>query len=183
MLAVKKLVFIGLSLFALTSLTTLNTAHAGLFDDKEARKKILEIETKQQSDHNAAMAAIAEESNERPKASQKYGADRILCQLSKVKSGVSSKLRTVHMVMMAMKMTGARKKTPCQSAMGDPKNAGKAIFHAPPAGRAAIKAPQLQGRAPADSSAPPGSIQPEPNSEVLEFRVGFLPRFHGLVLG
>ncbi len=60
MLAVKKLVFVGLSLFALTSLTTLNTAHAGLFDDKEARKKILEIETKQQSDHNAAMAAIAD---------------------------------------------------------------------------------------------------------------------------
>ena len=60
MLAVKKLVFVGLSLFALTSLTTLNTAHAGLFDDKEARKKILEIETKQQSDHNAAMTAIAD---------------------------------------------------------------------------------------------------------------------------
>ena len=57
MLAVKKLVFVGLSLFALTSFST---AHAGLFDDKEARKKIMEIEAKQQSDHNAAMAAITD---------------------------------------------------------------------------------------------------------------------------
>lgn len=58
MLAMKKLVFVGLTLFALT--TFFNTAHAGLFDDKEARKKILEIETKQQTDHNTAMAAIAD---------------------------------------------------------------------------------------------------------------------------
>ena len=55
-LALKKLAFIVLSLFAMTSF---NTAHAALFDDKEARKKILEVETKQQSDHAAAMAAIA----------------------------------------------------------------------------------------------------------------------------
>ena len=60
MLAIKKIAFVGLSLFALTSLTTFNMAHAGLFDDKEARKKIMEIETKQQSDHNTAMAAIAD---------------------------------------------------------------------------------------------------------------------------
>ena len=53
MLAIKKLVFVALSLFALTS-------HAALFDDKEARKKIVEVEAKQQSDHNAAMAAIAD---------------------------------------------------------------------------------------------------------------------------
>ena len=57
MLAIKKIAFVGLSLFAFTSF---NTAHAGLFDDKEARKKIMEIETKQQSDHNTAMAAIAD---------------------------------------------------------------------------------------------------------------------------
>ena len=55
-LKLKKLAFVGLSLFALTSL---NTTHAALFDDKEARKKILEVETKQQSDHAAMMAAIA----------------------------------------------------------------------------------------------------------------------------
>ena len=60
MLAIKKIAFVGLSLFALTSLTTFNMAHAGLFDDKDARKKIMEIETKQQSDHNTAMAAIAD---------------------------------------------------------------------------------------------------------------------------
>ena len=53
MLAIKRLVFVALSLFALTS-------HAALFDDKEARKKIVEVEAKQQSDHNAAMAAIAD---------------------------------------------------------------------------------------------------------------------------
>jgi tol-pal system protein YbgF len=53
MVAIKKLAFVGLSLFALTS-------HAALFDDKEARKKILEVETKQQANHDAAMAAIAE---------------------------------------------------------------------------------------------------------------------------
>ena len=48
----------ALSLFALASF--FNTAHAALFDDKEARKKIVEVEAKQQSDHNAAMAAIAD---------------------------------------------------------------------------------------------------------------------------
>jgi tol-pal system protein YbgF len=53
MISIKKLVFVGLSLFALTS-------QAALFDDKEARKKILEVETKQQSDHSAAMSAIAD---------------------------------------------------------------------------------------------------------------------------
>jgi tol-pal system protein YbgF len=58
MLAIKKIVLIGLSLFALTSF--FNTAHAALFDDKEARKKIVEVEAKQQSDHNAAMSAIAD---------------------------------------------------------------------------------------------------------------------------
>jgi tol-pal system protein YbgF len=58
MLAIKKTVLLGLSLFALTCF--FNTAHAALFDDKEARKKIVEVETKQQSDHNAAMAAIAD---------------------------------------------------------------------------------------------------------------------------
>lgn len=58
MLAIKKIVLLGLSLFALTSV--FNTAHAALFDDKEARKKIVELEAKQQSDHSAAMAAIAD---------------------------------------------------------------------------------------------------------------------------
>lgn len=53
MISIKKLVFVGLNLFALTS-------HAALFDDKEARKKILEVESKQQSDHSAAMLAIAD---------------------------------------------------------------------------------------------------------------------------
>ena len=57
MLAIKKIAFVGLSLVALTSYST---AHAGLFDDTEARKKITEIETKEQSDHNNAMAAIAD---------------------------------------------------------------------------------------------------------------------------
>ena len=58
MLAIKKLVLVGLSFFALASI--FNTAHAALFDDKEARKKIVEVEAKQQSDHNTAMAAIAD---------------------------------------------------------------------------------------------------------------------------
>jgi tol-pal system protein YbgF len=58
MLAMKKIVLLGLSLFALSS--AFNTAHAALFDDKEARKKILEVEAKEQSDHNAAMSAIAD---------------------------------------------------------------------------------------------------------------------------
>jgi tol-pal system protein YbgF len=57
MVSIKKIVVVGLSLFALTSFTT---AHAALFDDKEARKKIVEVEAKQQADHNAAMAAIAD---------------------------------------------------------------------------------------------------------------------------
>lgn len=57
MLAVRKLALVGFSLFALTSF---NTGHAALFDDKEARKKILELEAKQQSNHDASMAAIAD---------------------------------------------------------------------------------------------------------------------------
>ena len=57
MLAMKKIVLFSLSLVALASF---NTAHAALFDDKEARKKIVEVEAKQQSDHNSAMAAIAD---------------------------------------------------------------------------------------------------------------------------
>lgn len=56
MLAIKKLAFIGLSLFALSPL---NPAHAALFDDKEARKKIVDLEAKQQANHDASMAAIA----------------------------------------------------------------------------------------------------------------------------
>ncbi len=55
--AIKKLVFAGLSLFVLASFTS---AHAALFDDKEARKKILELEAKQQANHDASMAAIAD---------------------------------------------------------------------------------------------------------------------------
>lgn len=57
MVAIKKLVFAGMSLFALASFTS---AHAALFDDKEARKKILELEAKQQANHDASMAAIAD---------------------------------------------------------------------------------------------------------------------------
>lgn len=56
MLAMKKLAFIGLSLFVLSPF---NPAHAALFDDKEARKKIVELEAKQQANHEASMAAIA----------------------------------------------------------------------------------------------------------------------------
>ncbi len=56
----KKLVYVGLSLFALTFYTFSNMANAALFDDKEARKKILEVETKHQTDNAAAMAAIAD---------------------------------------------------------------------------------------------------------------------------
>ncbi len=55
MLAVKKLAFVGLSLFVLSPL---NPAQAALFDDKEARKKIVELEAKQQANHDASMAAI-----------------------------------------------------------------------------------------------------------------------------
>jgi tol-pal system protein YbgF len=58
MLAIKKRVIIGLSLFALSA--ALNSAQAALFDDKEARKKILEVEAKHQSDNSATLAAIAE---------------------------------------------------------------------------------------------------------------------------
>ena len=58
MQAVKKLVFVGLSLFALSS--PFNSAHAALFDDKEARKKIVEVEAKHQTDSAAAMAAITD---------------------------------------------------------------------------------------------------------------------------
>lgn len=50
---IKKYIFVSLSLFALSS-------HAALFDDKEARKKILELEAKQQVNHDASMAAIAD---------------------------------------------------------------------------------------------------------------------------
>lgn len=57
MSALKKLIWLGLSLFALTSFTS---AHAALFDDKEARKKILDVEAKQQANHDASMAAIAD---------------------------------------------------------------------------------------------------------------------------
>ncbi len=53
MLFTKKLVLVGLSLFALGS-------EAALFDDKEARKKIVEVEAKHQTDNAAAMAAIAD---------------------------------------------------------------------------------------------------------------------------
>ncbi len=60
MLAVRKIALVGFSLFALTSFTFSNMAHAALFDDKEARKKILELEAKQQVNHDANIAAIAE---------------------------------------------------------------------------------------------------------------------------
>ena len=58
MLAIKKLVFVGLSLFAISA--SFNAAHAALFDDKEARKKIVELELKQQANHDATLAAIAD---------------------------------------------------------------------------------------------------------------------------
>ncbi|HSI25714.1 MAG TPA: tol-pal system protein YbgF [Methylotenera sp.] len=61
MLEARKLALVSFSLFALTSFTAFNnTAHAALFDDKEARKKILELEAKQQTNHDASMAAIAD---------------------------------------------------------------------------------------------------------------------------
>jgi len=53
MTLLKNYLFVGLSLFALTS-------HAALFDDKEARKKILEVETKAQTNHDAQQATIVE---------------------------------------------------------------------------------------------------------------------------
>lgn len=49
----KQTLFVGLSLFALTS-------HAALFDDKEARKKILEVETSAKANHDAQQATINE---------------------------------------------------------------------------------------------------------------------------
>ncbi len=58
MLAIKKIVFVGLSLFALSA--SFNAAHAALFDDKDARKKIVELELKQQANHDATLAAIAD---------------------------------------------------------------------------------------------------------------------------
>ena len=58
MLAIKKIVLVGLSLFALSA--SFNAAHAALFDDKEARKKIVELEFKQQANHDATLAAIAD---------------------------------------------------------------------------------------------------------------------------
>ena len=57
MRTIKKIAFVGLSLFVLSPF---NPAHAALFDDKEARKKILELETKQQVNQDATMAAIAD---------------------------------------------------------------------------------------------------------------------------
>lgn len=60
MLAARKVALVGFSLFALTSFAFSNMAHAALFDDKEARKKILELEAKQQMNHDASMAAIAD---------------------------------------------------------------------------------------------------------------------------
>ena len=47
----KKWAFVGLALFTVT-------AHAALFDDKEARKKILEVEAKSNSNDDAHQAAI-----------------------------------------------------------------------------------------------------------------------------
>ena len=58
MLAIKKIISVGLSLFALSA--SFNVAHAALFDDREARKKIVDLETKQQANHDASMAAIAD---------------------------------------------------------------------------------------------------------------------------
>jgi tol-pal system protein YbgF len=54
--AMKKLAFAGLSLFALSPF---NPAHAALFDDKEARKKITEIDTREIAHHDKQQAAIA----------------------------------------------------------------------------------------------------------------------------
>jgi tol-pal system protein YbgF len=58
MLVIKKLVLVGLSLFALSA--SYSSAHAALFDDNEARKKIVDIELKQQANHDATLAAIAD---------------------------------------------------------------------------------------------------------------------------
>jgi tol-pal system protein YbgF len=51
--ALPKGLFVALSMHALV-------AHAALFDDKEARKKILEVETKAQTNHDAQQATINE---------------------------------------------------------------------------------------------------------------------------
>ncbi|MFM9834899.1 MAG: tol-pal system protein YbgF [Methylophilaceae bacterium] len=53
MTALKKYLFVGLSLFALS-------AHAALFDDKEARKKILDVEATAKANHDAQQATINE---------------------------------------------------------------------------------------------------------------------------
>ena len=55
-LELKKLAFVGFSLFAMTSF---NAAHAALFDDKEARKKITEIDAREIAHHDKQQAAIA----------------------------------------------------------------------------------------------------------------------------
>jgi tol-pal system protein YbgF len=61
MFVARKLALISFGLYALTSFTAFNNmAHAALFDDKEARKKILELEAKQQTNHDASMAAITD---------------------------------------------------------------------------------------------------------------------------
>lgn len=49
----KQFVFVGLSLFAITS-------HAALFDDKEARKKILDVEATAKVNHDAQQTTINE---------------------------------------------------------------------------------------------------------------------------
>ena len=51
---------IALLSFSLVALASFSTAQAALFDDKEARKKIVELEAKQQTDHGAATSAIAD---------------------------------------------------------------------------------------------------------------------------
>jgi tol-pal system protein YbgF len=56
MVAIKKLAFVGLSLFALSPF---NLAHAALFDDKEARKKITEIDAREIAHNDKQQAAIA----------------------------------------------------------------------------------------------------------------------------
>jgi len=47
----QKSLFVGLTLFTISS-------HAALFDDKEARKKILDVETKSQANHDAQAMEI-----------------------------------------------------------------------------------------------------------------------------
>ncbi len=50
----KQFVFVGLSLFAITT-------HAALFDDKEARKKILDVESTAKANHDAQQTTINEQ--------------------------------------------------------------------------------------------------------------------------